>query len=377
MESSATAGKMLLPSKAPIKDDCLDRAVTITVLSCDGVVAKRYESKTKKWKNRQVTKSPTSLAASFSQNLLAGDSFLTHVPSLPMENLDTSFIKPGKAKPIPQPAVRWPSMHVEEGGDETVGKELSTLRFTRRFRQEVDNDNVSSPTRLLPETFSIKLSLSRSGKLISLGRADVVITSGEEKGVSYIDAPVSSTIKKVGVSSPIKRSSKNRIPMVRIKGDDMQFGLTGDSTLRVLVSVADVQEQDGISGVQGNEIVRVDTEDVTTDDDECEVNDVTFELDDKYKSFLEFLNRDGETGTLQLDEGKVDKADVDEDEEKSTDVPAALPQDEAEIDDGLEEEQKETVETNDEDEEESTEIEAETNNEGIGAWFSNLFGNAH
>ena len=517
MESSATFGKM---PKALIKDDCLDRTVTITVLSCDGVVAKRYESKTKKWKNRQVTKSPTSLAASFSQNLSAGDSFLTHVPSMPMEHLDTSCMKPGKAKSIPQPIVSWPSMDVGEGGDgdEAVCKDLSTLRFTRTFRPDVDNDNASSTTNLLPETISIKLSLSRKGKLISLGRADVVIISGEEKGDSYIDVPVSSTIKRVGVSSPIKKSSKDRIPMVRIKGDDMQFGLKGDSILRVLVSVADVQEQDGISGVQGNEILRQDTEDITTDDDECEVNDVTFELDDKYENFIDFLNE--ETVTLQLDEGKVDEADVDEDkstdalvlsrdddentsdeltlrldevemddadvdedeetasnasalpqdeadidEDKSTDVSvlsqddkenasdelilqldegkvddadvdeekdvttkvsalpqdeadasalsrieekekvsdelnpqlddvtiaeaavdedeetatdaAALPEDEAKVDGDLVGEQKEMLETTDEEQEENTENdEAENDNEGIGAWFANLFGNA-
>ncbi len=462
----------MLPPKAPINNGYFDRAVTITVLSCDGVVAKKYESKTK-WKNRQVMKStPTSLAASFSQNLSAGDSFLTHVPSMPMEHLDTSCVKPGKAKPIPQPVVRWPGMDVDEGGDETVGKELSTLRFTRMFRRDTD-DNVSSTTKLLPETFSIKLSLSRSGKLISLGRADVVVTSGEEKEDSYIDVPISSTIKKTGVSSPIKKSSKNRIPMVRIKGDDMQFGLKGDSTLRVLVSVTDVQEQDGINDVQGNEILRTDTEDVTTDDDECEVNDVTFDLDDKYESFLEFL-KDGETGTQQLDEGKVDEVDVDEgvdedvdedveepddapaqsqnegkekasdevtpqvgdgtvagaeaevdedaeagsgseaevdeDEETATDAPtqsqldvqlgdekvaetdvdddedeemttdaAAVPQDEAEVDDDLVGEQKEMAETTDEDKEENTEnVENQANNENpIGAWFSNLFGNGN
>ena len=352
----STVGKS--SPEAPINDDCLERAVSITVLSCDGVVAKRYESKTKKklgWNNpnRQAMKTPTSLVVSFSQNLSAGNSFLTHVPSMPMEHLDTSCMKSGKAKDtIPQPLVRWHGMDAGKG-DETVGKELSTLRFIRRFRPKAVKDTASSTTRLLPESFPLNLSLSRSGKLITLGKAEIIIT-GDEKEDSYIDVPISSTIKKVGVSNPIKKSSsKDHIPMVRVKGDDLQFGLKGDSILRVLVSVTDVQEQDVINDIQEDAYLHQDTEEVTTDDEECEVNDVTVELVDNYGSFLEFLSGDsdvqadatrkqgpdlsyendglanvddeskvgdphqtGEVPTLQ----PIEESDVDEGEEKATDA---------------------------------------------------------
>ena len=350
---SSTVGKS--SPEAPINDNCnLDRAVSITVLSCDGVVAKRYESKTKKklgWNNpnRQVLKSPTSLVVSFSQNLSAGNSILTHVPSMPMEHLDTSC----KAKATPQPLVHWHGMDVGKGGDETVGKELPTLRFTRRFRPKAVKDAVSSTRMLLPETFPLILSLSRCGKLITLGKAEIIIT-GDEKEDSYIDVPISSTIKKIGMSSPIKKSSsKDHIPMVTVKGDVLQFGLKGDSILRVLVSVTDVQEKDVIKDVQEDAYLQQDTEEVTTDDDDIEVNDVTVEPDENYGSFLEFLSEDsdvhadatreqgsdlsyendglanvddeskvddphptGELPTLQL----IEESDVDQDEVQATDA---------------------------------------------------------
>lgn len=310
----------------------MDRTVTITVVSCDGVVAKRYESKTKKkLKNRQVSKSPTSLVASF----IRGNSFQTHVPSMPMEQLDTLYMKPGKTKAIPQPLVRWhgtDGMDAEKGGDATVDKELSTLRFTRRFLQYTGT--------LLPEIFPLNLSLSSGGKLIPMGKAEIIVT-GNEKGDSYIDVPITTTIKKVGVSNPIKKSS-DHIPMVKVKGDDLQFGLKGDSVLRVILSVTDVQEQDVINDVQEDAYVHQETEDVTTDDTTLD------ELDDNYGSFLVFLNEEsddhdyasdlsyesdrlanaddvnkaadphstGELPTLQL----IDEEEVSEDEEKATDV---------------------------------------------------------
>jgi len=293
--------------------------------------------------------------------------------------------RPAKAKSIPQPTVKWPSVDVGEVGGETLGQELSTLRFARRF----DEKNLS-------ETFPISLSLSRCGKMISLGRADVII-SVKEKRHSHVNVPISSTIKKVGVSSPMKNksSSKNRIPMVRVKGDNLQFGLKDSSVLSVLLSVTDVQEQDVTNDVQENELMHnQDFEEVANDDDECEVNDVTFELDDKYENFLDFLNEadadakrklgsdlscenddiancdkeekvdcprpedaidEGDIDNndeqnkindapalpkdededkvidaldLQLDEGEVDEGNVDEDEEKATDA-IALPQNEA------------------------------------------------
>eukprot|EP00984_Skeletonema_dohrnii_P001852 scaffold618_cov130-Skeletonema_dohrnii-CCMP3373.AAC.3 len=139
--STSTPVCNLLPD-API-DDCLE--VTITVLGCSGVVAKRYDSKNLVWKNRQVTKTTASIVASFSQHISAGNSFLTHMPSMPMEHLDASSIT---IKPIPQPIVHWPSVGVcSEGGDETQCQALSTLRFTRRFQREPVNDTASSTRR--------------------------------------------------------------------------------------------------------------------------------------------------------------------------------------------------------------------------------------
>ena len=47
--------------------------------------------------------------------------------------------------------------------------------------------------------------------------------------------PVSRSIKKVS------RRSKSSIPMMKIRGDDLKFGLKSDAMLRVLVSVSKVQ----------------------------------------------------------------------------------------------------------------------------------------
>ncbi len=62
-----------------------------------------------------------------------------------------------------------------------------------------------------------------------------MIIGGEEKGVSSMIVPISSTIKKVA------SQQKSSIPMVKIKGDNLMFGLRKDAMLRVLVSVSKVQ----------------------------------------------------------------------------------------------------------------------------------------
>ena len=98
-----------------------------------------------------------------------------------------------------------------------------------------EEDGVSSSTstrkRFIPQTCPINISLSRNGKLATLGKASIVI-SGDVQGESSIIVPVVLQ-KKAG-------SSKESIPMTRIKGDDLLLGLKSDSTLlHVLVSVTD------------------------------------------------------------------------------------------------------------------------------------------
>jgi len=315
---------LAMESKPPPPVDSLE--VTITVLGCSGMVTKKYEPKSLVWKPRQATKTTTSLVAS-----LKAGSFLTHVPSIPIENLDATNM----STPTPQPTVFWPSVE----GDATQAQVLSTLRFTRTFRREAVNDTASSKGRFLPETCPINISLSRCGKMISLGKANVII-SGEEKGESSILVPITSTIKKPGVSSPLRRSpmrrgtsesfiTKDSIPMIRIMGDDIQFGLKDDSILRVLVSVTDVQDDlDDKLTVNVSEDV-TDEESKAYEVEDCEVKNVSFDPIDGYAKFLAFLKGAIDAEAIKTQETDLsplsNSANYAGDEEKQNDPPE-LPQ---------------------------------------------------
>ena len=295
-----------MESKSPLDDE---RIVTITVLDLSGVVTKKYDPKSLVWKPRQATKTTTSLVASFK----AG-SFLTHVPSIPLEDLDATFM----TTPTPQPTIRWPSADVSGEGDDAQAQVLSTLRFTRKFRRESVENTVSSKGRFLPETCPINISLSRCGKMISLGKANVIISG--EKGESSILVPITSTIKKTGMSSPLRRSpqrrssdgsmTKDSIPMINIKGDSIQFGLKDDAILRVLVSVAD--KKDDVDHVQEDTLPVTVSQEVMDEEskpydlDECEVNNVSVKpLEENYEKFLGFLK-----GSVNADSIKSQQPDL-------------------------------------------------------------------
>lgn len=215
--------------------------VTITLLSLGGFAALKYKSTKStmmpKQKRKHTPKSSatttTSVVASFCQAFASesddGRTPLTHVPSVPIENLDASCMS-YKAKPTIKPIVYWPGINRDDYCD--TYQVLSTLRFLRRFERE-DASSSQAQGRFLPQVCPIRISISRHGHLIGLGEANVIIV-GEEKGVSSMIVPVSSTIKKVA------SRHKSSIPMVKIKGDAFKFGLEKDAMLRVLVSVSEV-----------------------------------------------------------------------------------------------------------------------------------------
>lgn len=229
-----TAKSMRKASPPPrVDDDCSDTMleVTITVLSLGGVVAKQSKKSTMKRKKQgHLTPATTSLVASFCQAFTSDGRMMhqTHVPSIPLEHLDASCMS-SKSRSSPQPIVHWPG--VSHDDDDNANQVLSTLRFVRRFDRE---DAASSQGRFIPQTCPISISIYRHGHLINLGKADVIIV-GEENGVSSMVVPVSRSVKKVS------RRSKSSIPMMKIRGDDLKFGLKSDAMLRVLVSVSKVQ----------------------------------------------------------------------------------------------------------------------------------------
>lgn len=328
--------------EAPLPDDDKIMEITITVLSLNGVVAKKYESKInsplrKSSRRAANTDATTSIVASFSQSLSSrGDSgtFMTHVPSNPME-LETMG-----SRPVVQPTIHWPRSMDKTGaggGDEKLGEALSTILLSRRFQREAIDKNTTTSTlgRFIPQTFPINISISRRGKLIVLGKADIFI-SGDEKGESSTVFPISSTLKKTVISSPLNKSSSSvtnvtSIPMMRMKGDDLQFGLKAGSVLRVLVSVSETKVDDnGVATAQVNGISNKENDSISdaTDEEECEIANVTFEHEeDGYDNFLQFLGGSKDVddvrkqSTNSVSPLSKDGGDDFAEEEKATDVP--------------------------------------------------------
>eukprot|EP00984_Skeletonema_dohrnii_P035727 scaffold35849_cov538-Skeletonema_dohrnii-CCMP3373.AAC.1 len=112
---------------------------------------------TQRKKNRHTTPTnaaTTSLVASFCQAFTSNDDGtgtpLTHVPSIPIEQIDATSMS-SKSKPTPQPIVHWPGMKHDDDGD--ANQVLSTLRFSRRFERE---DVASSQGRFIPQTCPIR-----------------------------------------------------------------------------------------------------------------------------------------------------------------------------------------------------------------------------
>jgi len=211
--------------------------VTVTVISVDGVIARRKEPKSKlptqRTKNDASIGDTVTIVASFSQ-ILSGKEFQTHLPSDPIE-VETSVIP---NQPFPQELVEWPN----DGDELTLGGNhigLSTYQYTREFQLEKQRDGKPYTKRFTPQTCPINISMSRRGKMLSLGKANLVIT-GEERGVSTSVVPISINHQhsKVKHMKKLLNGSKKSIPMVRIQGDNVQFGLkSDDAMLRVLISV--------------------------------------------------------------------------------------------------------------------------------------------
>lgn len=210
--------------------------VTVKVISVDGLTAKKYEPKSKLPTQRKITDpsngDTVTIVASFSQ-ILSGKEFQTHLPSDPIE-VETSVIP---TQPFPQQLVEWP---IDEEVDSTLGDNnigMSTYQYSREFQLENQRDGKTSAKRFVPQMCPINISLSRRGKMLSLGKANLVIT-GEERGLSTIVIPISHHRQnsKVKNMKKLLKGSKS-IPMARIEGDNVQFGLKNDAMLRVSVNV--------------------------------------------------------------------------------------------------------------------------------------------
>ncbi len=225
--------------------------VSVQVVSVDGILAKESSSKEKIKKsdvkifsNGSENEDFATIVASFAHSVATGKkSFLTHVPSSPLKLSAINRV-------ASQHVVYWPTNASDEGGS-SDRQSLSTLQFTRHFEVEDigsvgENGRETTESRFVPQSCPIHLSISRNGKLVVLGSANVII-NGEEKGNSTLTVPIISNLRKS--NSPIKKMRRmkgrdDQIQMMKIIGDKFQFGLKSDSTLRVLVRVSGINEVD-------------------------------------------------------------------------------------------------------------------------------------
>jgi len=198
----------------PVDNSGESMEVTVTVISLDGVVAKKYQPKsklpTKQKKTPKAVDTAASIVASFAQDLSNQKvNFFTHVPSLPIEMSESSSNS--------NPVIKWPNTSTEEK------QVLSTVQLTREFQREKtsdDNNTSSSSTnknRFVPQMCPINISISRHGRLINLGKASLFI-SGEERGDATINIPIfssthedKSNAKKSSVKK-VKGSKKSSTP---------------------------------------------------------------------------------------------------------------------------------------------------------------------
>ncbi|KAL7437425.1 hypothetical protein ACHAXM_005648 [Skeletonema potamos] len=287
-------------SSQPVEESGESMEVTVTVISLDGVVAKKYQPKqklsTKQKKTPKVVDTAASIVASFSQDLSNQKVALyTHVPSLPIEVSESLNSNP---------VIKWPSTNTEEK------QVLSTVQLTRKFqREKTTYDNTtSSKNRFVPQMCPINISISRHGKLINLGRASLFI-SGEEKGDATINIPIfssthdKSNAKKSSVKT-VKGSKKSSTPMMRIKGDSLQFGLKNDAMLRILVRVADLRVERCVEETPSSVVgAKEQPVCVTYNDDDCEClfdvdDDDSVEQDD-YEHYIKAANESNEIRALR------------------------------------------------------------------------------
>mmetsp|Transcript_39076 Transcript_39076/g.70399 ORF Transcript_39076/g.70399 Transcript_39076/m.70399 type:complete len:574 (+) Transcript_39076:263-1984(+) len=318
-------------SSIDIDDGIKSMQVKITVLSLQGIVAKKKNASTiptNKLKRRghdkkKADNEEATIVASFSQNISKEKVFLTHVPSLPVPLTSgpayssaasssvsvSSFSSGNGGGKMLQPVVHWPGT---DDKDAEAGNALSTLQFKRQFVREE-----GGRARFVPQTCPINLSISRNGKMALLGKVNLVI-NGEERGESSVTVPITSSIRssKSTVGNPLKQAKKissslaaaaakgkqvkqQDTPMIKIKGDVFQFGLEGGAMLRVLVHVNDldaaIMEEEEISIVKEEEMSH-------NEDDACSVikqrDDDSYSDNDEDDSRGDCLSIEGEDSSL-------------------------------------------------------------------------------
>ena len=296
-EDASTCSDRSSQGNQPVKGGGKSMEVSVTVISLDGVVAKNYQPKsklpTKKKKAQKVANTTASVVASFSHYLPNQQvNFFTHVPSLPIEMTESSAR-----------VTKWPNTTKDEK------QVLSTVHLRREFQRvkTSNNNNTSSNSknRFVSQVCPINISISRQGKLINLGKASLFI-SGEERGDATINVPIFSSSKgkksnaKKSNVKKVKGSKKSSTPMMRIKGDSLQFGLKSDAMLRILVSVADIctdrcEEKETTS----EEGAKEEIEELVNDDEcECVFDDDSIEQDD-YEDYIGCIKAANESNELR------------------------------------------------------------------------------
>jgi len=234
--------------------------VTITVLSMHGIIAKKkrknkhYISKNKNESsindrlervgNDTKSKEELSIVASFHTSNDDECTCQTHVPSLKVPLHSSPSPSSLDHNIISQPVIHWPADTRGRGGSSQA---LSTLKFIGEFILEDDQivdteeDDGEEVPRYQPKTCPISLSIFRNGKMVNVGIANLVI-NGEEKGENSINVPICNTIKHKTLKKVGNGSKRKHPNMTRIKDDTFQFGIKEKASIRVLVHVTKIPQ---------------------------------------------------------------------------------------------------------------------------------------
>ncbi|KAL7489745.1 hypothetical protein ACHAW6_015465 [Cyclotella cf. meneghiniana] len=201
--------KSVATKAGPLSVSCHEKRITDEeIVSHDSVSSNKPETAT--------------LVASFSHSLTKKDVLFTHIPSHPM-HLDL--------KSTVQPIAYWSSKVDLDDADQA----LSTLKFKRPF---VQDSNAPNSSKYIPQKCPISLSVSRNGRMIKIGSADVII-NGNEDGERSLSTLVISNTKAAKSKRPTMYKGKETYPMFKAKGDNVAFGVRPDAKLRVLVHVGE------------------------------------------------------------------------------------------------------------------------------------------
>ena len=151
--------------------------------------------------------SPVTAVISCMKNVSNSRQIATHVPSLPLSTPSAAF-----SDKQHNFLVRWPA-DFDPHGDALSTFKLSRLMKRDAFYSDYDGAGNGINSGFVPEEIELTIGIMRGSEMITLGKANLVITGNESQEVVF-DLPISNTKdvlsnNKKRDSSPLNRTSSN------------------------------------------------------------------------------------------------------------------------------------------------------------------------